>query len=889
MGAHRFKITLGEARKKSGTFMDLNLHTPTLEFTLKGEPRDTQRAFIDISDKRIKRLVRALRPAGASVLLTGGPGSGKSYLAQEAAQRIAQRHTVTPLLVERLDELLQMCGVPESTTPREASARIIAALCSGVEDREPLLVVLRVDQYRGNEAALLEQLVRARKLRIIGTAQQVVGAADRLARDPEVQLCSVGPFTLSEAAAFVSRLLHAEQFAPRTLERWYRATLGNPHALATLALAAERRGSVRRARKVAWVPLREDLAPPDFIAQLGELPPLERTTLNIVALAAPLTEPSLLQLLDAAAVSDLLERQVLTVHTNPDSSTVLTTRLPILADALREGLSPIQRARLASACFDALLTEERSDSSTSKQRIVRLGMTAGRELPVDWVWQAMRAQRRSGEFQYELRLALAAMAHENSKRSAEAILRACDLAHFLGRHDDLDAALLELSALLDSPDRFDALPLPMQFSLAVTSICFTPEYIGRPAHALRELSRWAQRWDSIGMDASREIQACRMRVLSIHGRQREGLEASGHISDPHDLEAAWLSAPARSFEALLRVQRGEFHDALTIAQANRRLILLHEISPTLSGDIEGFATFLAHWARGTTISAKHTIEHIAAPTRADMVAVHAHTGLIDLAVTLFALQEARWFDAADLAARLVRSLQPNDPLGITQFAHAAAALAHAALGEDEKARAALRHSEIERPGVALALRGFVQSLTMQARHWLRDSGLVDQAKALEAWARSEEIPLIELRALDVLAHEQVVVDPALLARAEALTEMIDQPIGGAILAHIQTMSLGDVAGYDPEERLLSELGIWMPLPPVSQLTGREREIALYTALGYSSKHVAERLHLSARTIETHLAHIYAKLGVAGRDDLRRWFANGREASNRRVTPLSASS
>ena len=86
---------------------------------------------------------------------------------------------------------------------------------------------------------------------------------------------------------------------------------------------------------------------------------------------------------------------------------------------------------------------------------------------------------------------------------------------------------------------------------------------------------------------------------------------------------------------------------------------------------------------------------------------------------------------------------------------------------------------------------------------------------------------------------------------------------------------------DADERLLSELGIWMPLPPVTQLTGREREVALFTALGYSSRYVAERLQLSARTVETHLTHVYTKLGIDGREELRHWFSREREHLSRR--------
>ena len=45
-----------------------------------------------------------------------------------------------------------------------------------------------------------------------------------------------------------------------------------------------------------------------------------------------------------------------------------------------------------------------------------------------------------------------------------------------------------------------------------------------------------------------------------------------------------------------------------------------------------------------------------------------------------------------------------------------------------------------------------------------------------------------------------------------------------------------------------------------QLSGREREVLLLAAQGLSSKEVARRLFISERTVQTHLASIYDKLG-----------------------------
>jgi DNA-binding NarL/FixJ family response regulator len=51
------------------------------------------------------------------------------------------------------------------------------------------------------------------------------------------------------------------------------------------------------------------------------------------------------------------------------------------------------------------------------------------------------------------------------------------------------------------------------------------------------------------------------------------------------------------------------------------------------------------------------------------------------------------------------------------------------------------------------------------------------------------------------------------------------------------------------------------------LTRREREVAVLAAQGVSSRDIGDRLYVSARTIESHLARIYHKLGIHGRAEL----------------------
>jgi DNA-binding CsgD family transcriptional regulator len=54
------------------------------------------------------------------------------------------------------------------------------------------------------------------------------------------------------------------------------------------------------------------------------------------------------------------------------------------------------------------------------------------------------------------------------------------------------------------------------------------------------------------------------------------------------------------------------------------------------------------------------------------------------------------------------------------------------------------------------------------------------------------------------------------------------------------------------------------------VTGREAEVLAFVARGLTNAEVAERLVLSRRTVETHVASLLAKTGAARRRELRRW-------------------
>jgi DNA-binding CsgD family transcriptional regulator len=56
-------------------------------------------------------------------------------------------------------------------------------------------------------------------------------------------------------------------------------------------------------------------------------------------------------------------------------------------------------------------------------------------------------------------------------------------------------------------------------------------------------------------------------------------------------------------------------------------------------------------------------------------------------------------------------------------------------------------------------------------------------------------------------------------------------------------------------------------PGLPRLTRREREVAALVARGLTNRQIAQRLHVSIRTVNAHLGHVYAKLGTSDRAQL----------------------
>lgn len=89
-----------------------------------------------------------------------------------------------------------------------------------------------------------------------------------------------------------------------------------------------------------------------------------------------------------------------------------------------------------------------------------------------------------------------------------------------------------------------------------------------------------------------------------------------------------------------------------------------------------------------------------------------------------------------------------------------------------------------------------------------------------------------------------------------LVGLIDQVLAGGIPIS------PEVAGY-----LLDIADAANQDSNFARLTDREREVATYIARGYTYREAAEAMGISVKTLETHLRHVFEKLGVRSRHEL----------------------
>jgi DNA-binding NarL/FixJ family response regulator len=91
----------------------------------------------------------------------------------------------------------------------------------------------------------------------------------------------------------------------------------------------------------------------------------------------------------------------------------------------------------------------------------------------------------------------------------------------------------------------------------------------------------------------------------------------------------------------------------------------------------------------------------------------------------------------------------------------------------------------------------------------------------------------------------------------------------AVAQAIRTVAKGEVALQPSVARTLIDM-TRRPEQPVASLTGRERQVILLVAEGFTNQQIASRLVMSERTARTHVSNILAKLGLTSRTQAAMW-------------------
>lgn len=128
---------------------------------------------------------------------------------------------------------------------------------------------------------------------------------------------------------------------------------------------------------------------------------------------------------------------------------------------------------------------------------------------------------------------------------------------------------------------------------------------------------------------------------------------------------------------------------------------------------------------------------------------------------------------------------------------------------------------------------------------------LDRLAARKAGARPVELALLQLEAADVLEAAHRRADAAALRTAAT-----------PVLEGVGAVPFGvpGIAAAPTPARAATTFG-W------DSLTSRELEVVALLADSRSNAEIAEELHCSRRTVESHLSHVYTKLGISSRVQL----------------------
>ncbi|HEY2724945.1 MAG TPA: LuxR C-terminal-related transcriptional regulator [Pseudonocardiaceae bacterium] len=858
-----------------------------------------------------------------SVVVAGPAGVGKTRLAREAlavAQRsgrpirwAAGTSAATAIPLGAVAHLLP--SVETASGPLAVLQRAGAAIADG--GRGNRLVVGIDDAHLLDELSmtLVHQLALTRAASLVLTVRTGEPAPDpvvTLWKDGLAERLELRQLARAEVDRLVTLVLGGIVDS-RTRERLWRASNGNALFLRELVVGGCQTGRLRMSSGVwRWegqlqpTPRLQEIVQ----AQLWGLDKDEWAALELLAIGEPVGLGRLSGLTDPEVIAGLERRGLVTVEnsgwraqaslTHPVHGAVVRDQLPE-ADACRlrrrlaEGHLSRQDDLLRTGrllvdsdepqAHAALLADAATRANVALEhdlaaRMAHAGIDGG--VGVRAHLALLEAVRWGGcaEAAEQVAATAAPLATAIGDRTRLSIERALNLFFGLGKAAAAETLLEQAAA--DAADTSTG-----RCAAAMRGVIAF--YAGRPQQAADCGSELP---DGAGGEVETRLwRSCAATVgLAACGRVTDALAAAARgwaaldecVTEP-ETALAWLALAHGELSALLLAGR------MRCAEAR-------------AAELHGWCMTRPEWA-GDAVAA-------------------AHVGWVALAA-------GRPRTAVRWLAEAAAGLSHRDPGGRLPGCLALLAQAHAVLGDGDAARRALECSCVanhagvfepeallaeawlaaaetrQRQAADLALRAAAVAADMghlalqaQALHTAVRVGRADEVtESLRELASSIEGPLVA--AYSAHADAAAAGSGARLDEVAAQFEemgarlLATEAAAHAAAAHERAGERRNAAASSARAASLARASEMVRTPAFEQLappslTSREDEVAGLVVQGLNNQAIAERLVLSVRTVEAHLAHAYAKLGISSRAELAGALGADHPASPRRAIPPAPS-
>jgi DNA-binding CsgD family transcriptional regulator len=852
----------------------------------------------------------ALRSGG--VVLAGPPGVGKTRLAREALERAGAAGRETEWLAATRDSAAIPFGAMApllahdeqlSATPVEflrRTAHHMAARGNG------LPVVIGIDDAHlldESSASAIHQLtVRGlvSPLASVRAGEPAPDAITALWKDGVVRRMRVRPL----GPAAINELL-AHSLGPHiegvTLRRLRTSAAGNPLLLRELLISAYEDGALMR-REDVWILDRAPSRGTGLVelveARLHTLDGATRAVVEIVACGEPLPVAELDRLADAIPLApgaiEAAERTGLVVGERFGRRRVLRMAHPLHGEVVR-GTLPETRARKIWGWLAHGLQGQPLRRRDDALRLARWRLEAGAAAPPEAL---LDAARQAAE---QVDLALAARLVEEAKDAAAGALSDGLPAPGPSRNGadpDASAAESEYAAepIRRRPDLAAIRLLSLYWGSTVPS--------GEREPDAKASDGGVQSGDGADDTAAAILQAW---ALLSEGRCSAALNAIPRDADVPDGSARYARPVAVLANALL----GRVDAALAVADTQQAHDHRGRNPVSWGTTLLGWCRCLALRLAGRLGEASALAEegYAAAVTQGAREVAMGWAGFRGG----IARAQGKVAKAQASLREAVAALDGRDAFRLTRHLLADLAGVAALAGDSAAATQWMERADALRDGTNRMFDPWIEV----NRAWVMAAdGQVAKAarQAQQAAALANALEQYTVEAIALYDSARLGEAPAVLPRLGELAESIDGPLAPALHAAAEALADADGTALDQACAVLDELGFALhaaetaaaaarahlaaghparaaasrtrmtalldscegagtPLvasrhdPSVSALSPREREIAQLAAAGLSSRIIAERLSLSARTVDNHLGRAYAKLGVANRTQL----------------------